>query len=166
MLNLEISCAEADRQFTCLAQFCRSAPFPTHPLKSLGIDRGQFPQQHQPNHTENTQWLEVLRQFAGVKNLYLNKEFAPHIAHALLELVGERVVEVLPILENVFIEEFQPSGSVHEVIEEFVAVRRLAGHPITISCWDTKSADQDVNNRYSKCSNFQTSIALFLSISQ
>jgi hypothetical protein len=77
--------------------------------------------------------LELLRPFFAVKNLYLDKEFALHIAHALQELVGERVMEVLPTLENVFIDEFQPSGPVHEVIKEFVAARQLAGHPIIIS---------------------------------
>ena len=74
-----------------------------------------------------------------MKNLYLSKEFAPYIAHALQALVGERVMEVLPILESISIEEFQPSGSVHKVIEEFVAARQLAGHPITISRFDYNS---------------------------
>ena len=74
-----------------------------------------------------------------MNNLYLTKEFALHIAHALQELVvGERVMEVLPTLENVFIDEFQPSGPVHEVINEFAAARQLAGHPIIISPWDIK----------------------------
>ena len=41
-------------------------------------------------------------------------------------------MEVLPILENVFIE-FQPSGPVHKVMKGFVAARQLAGHPVTIS---------------------------------
>ena len=36
-LQLEFHCGDPGRQFTCLAQFCRSAPFPIHPLKSLGI---------------------------------------------------------------------------------------------------------------------------------
>ena len=68
-----------------------------------------------------------------MKNLHLTNGFALHIAHALQELVGESVMEVLPTLENVFIHEFEPSGPVHEVIKELDAARRLAGHPIIIS---------------------------------
>ena len=39
-----------------------------------------------------------------MKNLYLSKEFAPGIAAALQELVGDRTTEVLPSLENLFVE--------------------------------------------------------------
>jgi hypothetical protein len=138
VLRLEIFCIEPERQFPCLAQFCRSPPFPLHRLESLCIGEGQFSQQSRRNHTENARWLELLQPFAAVKNLYLTKEFALHIAHALQELVGERVMEVLPTLENVFIDEFRPTGPVHEVIKEFVTVRQLAGHPIRISGWDIK----------------------------
>jgi hypothetical protein len=65
-------------------------------------------------------------------------EFSPHITNALQLLVGESVMEVLPTLENVFIEGFRPSGPVHEVIKDFVTARQLADHPITISRWDRK----------------------------
>ena len=137
-LKLGIFCGEPERQFPCLPQSFRSAAFPIHPLDLFIEDKGPFSEQCQRNHTENTRWLGLLQKFRGVINLYLAKEIAMHIAHALQELVGERVMEVLPILENVFIDEFQPSGPVHEVIKEFVAARRLAGHPITISGWNKK----------------------------
>jgi len=137
-LRLEIFCFEPERQFPCLAQFCRSPLFPLRSLEYLYIGEGQFSQPRRRNHTENTRWLEFLQPFAAVKNLYLTKEFALHIAHALQELVGGRAMEALPALENVFIDEFQPSGAVHEVIKEFVAARQLAGHTIIISHWDRK----------------------------
>jgi hypothetical protein len=50
-------------------------------------------------------------------------------------LVEERMTEVLPILQNIFLEELQPSGPVQEGIGQFVAARRLSGHPITVSSW-------------------------------
>jgi hypothetical protein len=137
-LRLEIFCIDPERQFPCLAQFCRSPPFPLHSLGYLCIGEGQFSEKGQQNLTENTRWLDLLQPFAAVKKLYLTKEFALHIAHALQELVGERVMEVLPTLENVFIDELQPSGPVHEAIKEFVSARQLADHPITISRWDRK----------------------------
>ena len=137
-LRLEIFCIDPERQFPCLAQFCRSLPSLLHSLEYLCIDEGQFSQKGQQNHTENTHWLELLQPFVAVKKLYLSEEFAVYIAHALQELGGERVMEVLPDLENVFIAELQPSGPLDEVIKEFVAARQLTSHPITISRWDRK----------------------------
>jgi hypothetical protein len=60
-------------------------------------------------------------------------EFVPYIAPALQELVGGRTTEVLPTLENIFLE-FQPSGPpLHEGIEKFVAARLLTSHPVAVS---------------------------------
>jgi hypothetical protein len=50
---------------------------------------------------ENGQWLDLLRPFNGVEGLYyLSREITHYIAHALQELVGERVTEVLPGLQS------------------------------------------------------------------
>ena len=134
--RLKISCVESKQEIPCVAQFYRSLPLLLHPLEYLYICMyRQSPQ----NLTEYTRWLELLQPFTAVKNLYLTEEFAPHIAHSLQELVGERVMEVLPSLENVFIEEFEPSGPVYEIIKAFVVARQLAGRPLTISCWDSST---------------------------
>ena len=45
----------------------------------------------------------------AVKGLYISQEFVPHIAPALQELVGERVTEVLPALQTLFLEETTPT---------------------------------------------------------
>ena len=84
--------------------------------------------------------LDLLRSFVAVKNLYLSKSIVPHIAHALQELVGGRTAEVLPSLENVFLEGFQPSGPLlfHDGIKKFVATRRLVNRAVTVSRWDSK----------------------------
>jgi hypothetical protein len=58
------------------------------------------------------------------------------VAPALQELVGGRATEVLPTLENIFLEGFWPSGPVYEGIEKFVAARRLTSHPVAVSRWD------------------------------
>ena len=88
--------------------------------------------------TENTLWLELLRPFTTVTNLYLSEEFAPGIAAALLTLVGDRITEVLPSLQNIFVEglRVEPSGSLQENIWQFAVARRYSGHSITISVWD------------------------------
>ena len=86
---------------------------------------------------ENTLWLRLLRPFTAVKNLYLSKEFAPGIAAALQELVGARITEVLPSLQNIFAEGLgaEPLGPFRESIGQFVAARQVSDHPITIFDW-------------------------------
>ncbi len=82
---------------------------------------------------ENTLWLELLLSFPAVKNLYLSKDFAPGIAAAFQEIVG---TEVLPSLQNIFVEGLESSGLFRENIGQFVAARELSGRSITISVWD------------------------------
>jgi hypothetical protein len=88
---------------------------------------------------ENTQWLQLLLPFTAVKNLYLSKEFAPGFAVSLQELVGGRITEMLPSLQNIFVEGLEPSGHFQENIEQFVAARQHFGHPIAISLWSRDS---------------------------
>jgi hypothetical protein len=88
---------------------------------------------------ENTLWLQLLLPFTAVKDLYLSKEFAPGIAAALQDLVGARITDVLPSLQNVFMEGLEPSGPLQESIGRFVAARLLSDRPITISAWDKDS---------------------------
>ena len=53
---------------------------------------------------ENTLWLELLHPFTGVKNPFLSWEFVRCIGPALEELVEDRMTEVLPALQNIFLE--------------------------------------------------------------
>lgn len=75
----------------------------------------------------------------NVYNLYLTKNFALRILSALQEsdLVNlEFDREVLPALENIFLEELVPSGPLQQIIEQFVSARCLYGHPtIVVSQW-------------------------------
>jgi len=87
---------------------------------------------------ESDQWLEFLQSFSAVKDLYLDQEFAPLIAPALQQLVGERVIETLPDLQSLFLEGLQPSGPLQQSIGEFVAARQLANHPVAVSRWERK----------------------------
>jgi hypothetical protein len=84
---------------------------------------------------ENDQWLELLRPFAAVKSLYLCEESAPDIAAALQELIEGRISEVLPSLQNIFVEGLEPLGPLQENIGQFATARQLSGHPIVISDW-------------------------------
>jgi hypothetical protein len=94
-----------------------------------------FPSQWQDD-TENMQWLEIFQPFTAVKNLYVSWQFAQCIAPALQKLVGERVTEVLPALERIFLQDLQPSGPVEEALGKFVDARQLLGRPVAVFDWD------------------------------
>jgi hypothetical protein len=85
---------------------------------------------------ENVQWREIFEPFTAVKNLYLPKVFTPHIVRALQELDGSRMPEVLPALQKIFLEGYDPSGPILEGIGVFVAARQLSGHPMTVFPWE------------------------------
>jgi len=130
---IEISCREPDWQLSSIAQVCNSClPFLSR-VEDLFVE-DQYSQLVWKNDAiENTLWLELLLPFPAVKNIYLSKDFAPGVAAALQEIVG---TEVLPSLQNIFVEGLEPSGPFQENIGQFVTTRRLSGHPISFFVWD------------------------------
>jgi hypothetical protein len=92
-----------------------------------------------PDDSDSDSWLELLRPFIAVKDLYMSCGITPCIAHALQELVEEGVTEVLPSLQTLFLEEPLPSGLAQEIIDKFISARQLSGHPIAVSCWERKA---------------------------
>ena len=100
----------------------------------------KFPRLHWKNPTiENDVLLELFLPFTAVKNLYLSKEFAPAIVAALQVLVGDRLREVLPSLQNILLSGLEPSGPFQKNIGQFLTARRLSNHPISISVRDENS---------------------------
>jgi hypothetical protein len=146
-LRLEISCCQSDRRLSSLAHVFSSF-FPRAVIAAvehLFILRAwdvftemPLPWQH---HNENSQWLELFHPFTAVKHLYISSEATPHIAPALQELVEERVAEVLPALQSIFLEETLLSGPIQEAIGQFISARQLAGNPVAISRWERKRVD-------------------------
>jgi hypothetical protein len=125
VLSVRILCTASEWQLSSLEQVCTSSLPPVSTLEDLYIIEEQYQPLRWHDDVENTLWLDLLRSFVAVKNLYLSDEFVPRIAPALQELVGGRTTEVLPTLENIFSWVFQPSGPIHEGVERFVAARRL-----------------------------------------
>jgi hypothetical protein len=146
LLGVRILCIASEWQLSSLEQVCSSYLPPVSTLEDLCISEYWLWRPRWQDDVENTLWLELLHPFGAVKNLYLCKKFVPRIAPALQELVGGRTTEVLPSLENIFLEEFQPSRPLHEGIEKFVAARRLTGHPVVVSRWDSwyRDTNQEV----------------------
>jgi hypothetical protein len=137
LCEVGISCRELDWQVSSLEQLCVSHLPPLSTLEDLYIYERLYGEQPDwRDNIENTLWLDLLHRFTTVKNLYLSREFAPRIVAALQELVGGRTTEVLPTLQNIFIEELEPGGRVQEDVARFVAARQLSGHSMTVSHWE------------------------------
>jgi len=135
VLQINISCIESDRQLSSIEQICNSSLPPISTVEDLYIEYF-YPQPFWKNNAvENTLWLQLLLPFTAAQNLYIHKEFAPFIVTALQELVGVRITEVLPNLQNIFLNDLEPSGPLKDNIEQFVAARRFSNHPIAISYW-------------------------------
>jgi hypothetical protein len=139
-LNVEILCGELDWQVSSLEQVCTLCLPPLPTLEDLYIYERPLSQPDWKDNVENALWLELLHPFTTVKNLYLSEEFAPRIVPALQELFGGLTTEVLPTLQNIFLDG-QPPGPVHEGIRQFVATRQVTSHPISVSRWDNSKKD-------------------------
>jgi hypothetical protein len=138
--NLEISilCTQTDWQLSSLAQICHSLrPHLSHPLfERLVICEGRHTRSDWQEDIENVQWLELFQPFTAVKDLYLSKEVALRVAPFLQEIAKGSVANVLPALQNLFLEEPQTPGPVQEATGQFVASRQLNGHPVATHKWE------------------------------
>ena len=128
-LEIKIPCEKLDWQVSSVEQVCTSCLPPLSMLEVLCIFGSPSWKSENQDNIENTLWLELLQPFGTVKELYLSKEFAPRIAPALQELVEGGTTEVLPALQNIFLEVLIPT---QEGIEQFVTMRQ-ASYPITVS---------------------------------
>ncbi|KAF8495452.1 hypothetical protein F5888DRAFT_1710927 [Russula emetica] len=137
-LHVEISCSGSEWQLSSLTQVCSLCLPPLSTVKVICIERPLSPNGWK-NDIEDAQWLEFLQPFDGVKSLHLPRIFAPGIGSSLRGLIGDRITEVLPTLQNIFADglednpcQWQKSQEIED-IEQFADARRLSGHPIAIS---------------------------------
>jgi hypothetical protein len=139
--RVDIKCEGSDQKLSSIAQVCTMCLPPLPKLENLRLggfrdDSEPYPEWDWKDDVENNQWLELLRPFTAVKDLYLGKEFQPNVGFALQELVGGRTTEVLPSLQNIFFARSEASGPFQEAIGQFVAARQLSGHSIAVSVWE------------------------------
>ncbi len=130
---IRIPCIEPGRQLSSVAQICNTCLPPLSMIEDLYVEHEYTQLVWKNDAIENTLWLQLLLPFPTIKNLYLSEAFVPGIAGALQEIIG---TEVLPSLQNIFVEGLKPSEPFQENVGQFVAVRELSGHSITISVWD------------------------------
>jgi len=128
-LCLRISCTPSDWQLSSVAQVCTSSLPPLYTLEHLNIlsDRSRW-----QDDIEITQWLELLYPFTSVKHLFVSNGLVPLVAPALQDLAGERVTEVLPMLQDLHLEGLRWSKPVEDAIQQFVAGRQLSGRPVAV----------------------------------
>jgi hypothetical protein len=134
VLNLEVPYPRdaVESQLSSLAQACSTFLPPLPSLEHLAIYNSKlFPFQWQ-HEVDNNQWIELLRPFTTVEDLILDELVVLSVAPALQELVGERVTEILPGLQNIFLKGSPPSGLIPEGIAKFVSARELSGHPVIV----------------------------------
>jgi F-box-like len=132
-LGLDISAG--DWQVSSMGRVCNQlSPLLSH-VERLNIsDRhGDELNWVDDNHAHRTPWLDLLIPFVSVKSLYVSEILGPRIARSLQELNGERVTEILPALQNLFLKGPQPSGT---ELEAFFAARQFSDHPIVMQCWE------------------------------
>jgi hypothetical protein len=132
---------DSTRQLTCLAQVCNSSLPPVSTVEKLCISETRIFEPRWDLNVVGAIWLELFHPFVSVKNLYVYRECVPRIAFALQKLLERGTTEELPVLQNLFLEEIRP-GPVQEVIEDFVASRKLSGNPITVTARD-RNSEQD-----------------------
>jgi hypothetical protein len=133
-LWLEVSCEQLDWQRPALVQVLNSFLPLLQNLETLeiGVLRSDW-----QGEAEAIRWREILHPFISVKTMTLIRADTVQLIAlqaALQELAVARATEVLLALQDIFLmmASSQPSGSVKENIDQFIATRQLDGHPVTI----------------------------------
>jgi hypothetical protein len=133
-LSVEVSCGGSDWELATMVQFFTLFSRPLSSVEGLHIYMRRSDQQDLDDlENADQEWLDFLRPFTAVKDIYLCETSAQQISYMLQELVEGRLTEVLPTLQNIFLDAIPPSGLIQKGIMQFVAARELSGHPIAIS---------------------------------
>jgi hypothetical protein len=123
--RLQMHCPDFSRQLTLLAHICRQLSLLVAGVERLDMEANSIVS-HWPGEIDDTQWLELLASFSGVRRLELIGTLIPHVASALERSTDNTPVgqggEVLPSLRDLHLKGalFSPS------VESFVATRQ---HP-------------------------------------
>ena len=140
LLTVQILFGESDFQLSSMARVSTSSLPCLSTVESLYIYKGYGLQSDWEDEIriENTEWLDLLRPYTAVENLYLSEEFVPGVMRALQESAGGRTTVVLPTLRTVSLEGFYQylPGPVKEDIWQFITTRQFSGCPCAVSIWD------------------------------
>lgn len=137
-VQLLVACTPPQRQLLSLEALSSS---PSNPLRPSSIERVEIQNGFTTSAYWNAdlkkfRWLELLQPFTSAKNLYLGSVMAPHVMRKMRGFTGESTAEVLPALQNIFIQECQRFEALRESIGPFIADRQVFGHPVTVHRWE------------------------------
>ncbi|KAI0287737.1 hypothetical protein BC826DRAFT_1188851 [Russula brevipes] len=134
-VELEMKAAPIERREWRLLSFAQiySSTLPLlSTLERIDITEGQRRLPIWLSNSENSQWLDFLRRFTTVKNLYLSRQLTLRFATGLEDLVDESRTDVLPALQNLFLEGRRPLRHIRVAIDRFVTARRHSGCPVAV----------------------------------
>jgi hypothetical protein len=131
-LRLQISCTQLDWQLSSMAQVCNQFyPFLLR-VEDLGINTTQTSSGQED--VDGEQWLELVRSFAGAKDVRLTGVHVTDILGALrLADQGDTAspTPALPALRNLRAEKImEMHGSLWDAVQSFITPRSFSGRPI------------------------------------
>ena len=134
VFSLEIPCYALISRLLTLAQACSLLLLPLSGLEHLSLykSKSDLLSLRWQSEVENAHLMEFIRPFIAVKDLVLEGPVVFSIASALQELVGGRVTEILPALQNIFLQSPPSSDPAPEGICKFIAARELCGCPVVV----------------------------------
>ena len=131
-LSLHVPCSESYSQLSSIVQLCGSPlPLPSS-AERLNIHEGLLSPQNWQYDADHKQWPDILQLFPLARELYVSDTIWPLLAPTLTQHTGERTVDVLPMLCDLFLERLKPSELLPETIKPFIAARKLAGHTVAV----------------------------------
>jgi hypothetical protein len=130
--TLDIRCRGLQRQVSSMSQICKQLSSLLSSVEQLDILGGY----NMLFNVDYSQWLEVFRPFAAVRALRISRNMQSPIVSALQELTGQMTKEVLPALDSLYLQEYEPSGSAEQVMEPFITARQWSGHPLAVHRFD------------------------------
>jgi hypothetical protein len=136
-ISLEILCERPDWQLSSMVQiFGQQLPFLSH-VEQLEISQNPLLNIEWIDNPDldSSLWLELFHLFIALQRLYVSAKLLAPVAAALQELTEEGTMEVLPALNSLLLERFEPSGPLPEGIMLFVAARQLSDHPVAVQSW-------------------------------
>jgi hypothetical protein len=140
--RLKILCRGLDWQVSSMAQICNQFSFLISSIERLDIfddDPSATSEVDMDMDMDNTQWLELFQPFTAVRILCISHHLQSSIVSALQGLTGEPATEVLPTLNSVYLEEYDPSGTEQQAMRSFITARQCSGHPVAIHRLETST---------------------------
>ena len=123
-VTILIDCHQIETQVFHISQVFSQPSTMLSRVVHLKLIRYQNGADVNPNEGE---WLYLFRQLSTVRTLHVNLAFVKYIARALKQASGEVALEVLPVVDLIFLD-----GLSMWYIKNFIFSRRYFGLPVTV----------------------------------